>query len=262
MIKELNSLVKDNLDKKVNDDFVHDAYDIIRNGNPELRDFLLGIHVDDVCEEDPHTNGEYFPITGDINVYLNTVDEFNVSNEFKHYLIIRTIEHEIEHARSVAKYMEHKNDIESIVTKHCVVQDEFSSGTGRPKFRHNLYIYDPHERIANIRSTKFIINLLKNYKDSESLDLARYLLFISYMRGYEDNGYYLEPPTYTYLRRNNMGYEEGMLSELVKNTGFSLDSRLLYGLPISYDEVPIIISDKAKVRKPEMIDAYYSKFNN
>ena len=82
------------------------------------------------------------------------------------------------------------------------------------------------------------------------------------MRGYEDNGYYLEPPTYTYLRRNNMGYEEGMLSELVKNTGFSLDSRLLYGLPISYDEVPIIISDKAKVRKPEMIDAYYSKFNN
>ena len=60
----------DNKDKRVDEDFIYDAYDIIRANNPELKPFLSQIHVENECERDPFTGGEYYTPTGDIIFYL------------------------------------------------------------------------------------------------------------------------------------------------------------------------------------------------
>ena len=62
------------------------------------------------------------------------------------------------------------------------------------------------------------------------------MLYYSYIRGYKDNGYYLNAPTYEYLLELGLYREYKILKERVEKNNYSLETRLLNGLPIKYKE--------------------------
>ena len=125
---------------------------------------------------------------------------------------------------------------------------------------HQIYLYydtklcyetDPGERIADIKACKYIVNLLKNQNNTDELLIARGMLYYAYTRGYKDNGYYLDPPTYDFLLKTGMYREHYWLKNRVNAKDYCFDTRITYGLPVTYTEYKRGISEKTKVLKKE-----------
>ena len=113
------------------------------------------------------------------------------------------------------------------------------------------YELDPGERLADIKACKYMVNLLKNQRRTEDLLLARGMLYYAYARGYNDNGYYLDPPTYDFLLKTGMYREHYWLKNRVNAKDYCFDTRITYGLPVTYTEYKRGISEKTKVLKKE-----------
>ena len=156
------------------------------------------------------------------------------------------LRHEFEHAKALRRLFQFRKDIESTVLDYslrgqCLClgilppiipeEEPYSSDADDQN-----YLYNPGERIADIKSWKYVVNLIKNQRGTKDLLYARSMLYYSYIRGYEDNKYYLDPPTYTYLLNQRMFNNYKYLKRRIGEKEYSLDTRVLCGLPLTYQE--------------------------
>ena len=105
--------------------------------------------------------------------------------------------------------------------------------TGR---KEEHYLIDPEERMTSIKSWKYLVNLLKNQRTTQDLLDARINLYLSYIRGYESNGWYLNPPTYEFLLKMGMYHEYYLFKKTVEQQQYVFNTRLMYGLPLIDDQ--------------------------
>ena len=98
------------------------------------------------------------------------------------------------------------------------------------------YEISPDERSAEITSWKYIVNLLKNKRRSYELLFAKTNLFYSYVRGYKDNGIYINCPTYEFLIELRLMRKFKLLKKKVESNNYNLETRLINGLPITQEE--------------------------
>ncbi len=111
------------------------------------------------------------------------------------------------------------------------------------------YETDPGERLAEIKAWKYMVNLLKNQRTSDDLLKARTMLYASYIRGYKDNRYYLDPPTYEFLLKTGMFYPFNWLKNRVEKKDYSFETRITYGLPITKEEYDEKVLQKVKLKR-------------
>ena len=75
------------------------------------------------------------------------------------------------------------------------------------------------------------------------------MLYYSYIGGYKNNNYYLEPPTYEFLLKTGLFHDLAFVKKEFEKKEYSLDKRLMCGLPISYEEYDYDILKKVKLKK-------------
>jgi hypothetical protein len=176
-------------------------------------------------------------------------------------LALQVLKHEIEHARNLKILYDAKDDIES-KTVYYSLRGYALKHNIDPHFNiDNLidtylifvteknYDINPGERLADIKANKYIVNLLKNQRDSDELLIARAKLYYAYIRGYKDNNYYLDPPTYEFLLKTGMYHDYYWLKQRVEKKDYSFDTRITYGLPITYEEYNSKVLNKVKLYK-------------
>ena len=257
MYKELYSLLKSNQDKELSEEYFYDAFDIMIKNDKELISFI----EDFIIQDDLEGEGEYN--TEERIIRVNP--EMIIDNEYGYIsdkvTALQVIKHEMEHARGLKRLYEGRHDIESIVNEYALafyiqkygvssnVFLNYDNSFGLNfKIKAN-YLYNPGERIADIKSRKFIVNLLKNQRVSDELLRARKYLYLSLIRGYDDNGIYLDAPTYTFLLNLNLFRNYYLLKKTVDSSHYSLDTRVLCGLPITYDERENVLLRKVRLQR-------------
>lgn len=252
MQKELYKIIKEYQEKTITEDLIKTIFDIMISGDKGLEEYAKGLefatNIDAV--------GDYNSDTGIIRIDLNTLLELPLVDSFKLIYVIKVLRHEIEHAKNLQKLYEGRNDIESMVIKYSLIvyiiknhlKSDLFIAERDPYLLYDVsshnYEIDPGERIAEIKAHKFIISLLKNQRNSKELQAIRAMLYRAYINGYNDNGYYLDAPTYMYLLKMQMYHEFMSLKMTVDNSGYSLDTRIMCGLPITYQE-----RDEVLIRK-------------
>ncbi len=174
---------------------------------------------------------------------------------------LEVIYHELQHAKNLMKIDEGKDDIESTVLKYALKEYaimnnlDFSRdyeldelGLLRARIKDN-YETNPGERIAEIKAWKELVNLLKNQRNTRDLLAVRTMLFYSYIRGYHDNNYYIDAPTLDFLLNTEQFHDLKILKRRLKSKQYNLDTRLLCGLPITYEEYDKKVLQKVKLQK-------------
>ena len=230
-------------DKELDDSFINEAFDIITR-HDSVREYINDFHI---TEEESVNLGTYSIEERIIEFNKQSVlNDKTIKN--KKLLALQVILHELEHARNLQRIYLKRDDIETKVVRYSLLEYAI---------KHNLYyrqpldkldilnaiiykdkLYDicPGERIAEIKTWKYLVNLLKNQRRSSDLLTARGMLYFAYIRGYQTNKYYLEPPTYEYLLTLGLYHEHYHLKNQFNNNNYNLDTRLLCGLPISEKE--------------------------
>jgi len=229
----------------LDDDFIQIAYELIMKDEESLKPFISKMIITD---KDGNSLGSYSNDTGVIRVHKNNILTNRPEIKNKKILALQVIRHEIEHARNIQRLHEMRKDIESTLLRYSLrdyvqehrldvdlsryydKQDYFSLFMRFKRIEN--YDRDPGERIAEIKAWKYMVNLLKNQRRTEDLLVARSNLFYSYIRGYEDNGWYLNPPTYEFLLRMGMYQDYYFLKKRVEEEQYVFDTRLMYGLPL------------------------------
>lgn len=243
--------------KLIDDDFINKVYELMIQKEPCLIPYINDFKI---SEDDSQNRGTYTPRSKKITIYKNAIN----NNKYNKEAItgIETIRHEIEHARNVRRLEERRGDIESMVLKppsmlYAQISDLMST-EGEEKsidllsllcLKQINYDNDPDERIAEIKAWKYLVNLLKNQRSGEDILFARVNLRNSYIRGYNNNGYYLDCPTYTYLINTGNIHDLRYIKQAVDKKDYSLDTRLLCGLPITYREFDQGILDKTLLQR-------------
>ena len=258
MYKELYSLVtqKDELDES----FVYDAFDILMEDNDDLYDYIRDFRIDDSITDLANYN---------LDRRLISISPQNISSQTqgicenynKRMLAISSIVHEMEHAKGFKKVLEGRDDIESLILRYSMIDylikykldPSISIKDEEPLYiafwRKQYYDYNPGERLAAIRGYKFVVNMLQHHRNDPNQIPARALLLSSYARGYENNRYYIDPPTYTYLLKMRMFREYYSLVNRVRKNNYSLDTRVTYGLPLTYEEFDKELLRKVRLRR-------------
>lgn len=250
MSREIYDLLKDH--RNLDDDFINIAFELFMLEDRSLEDYIRDFKIVDV---NSRNLGTYSNEDREICVNKNNIlHDKSIKN--KKLLALETIRHEIEHARNLKRLYECRNDIESMIVKFSLLDYAIDHGLARVSSfdqvdpftmamrKADNYEIDPGERLVEIKAWKYMVNLLKNQRTSEDLLIARSMLFYSYIRGYKNNGYYLDPPTYQYLLNTGLYHEFYIFKKTVERTGYSLDTRLNCGLPITEGEY-----DKGVLRK-------------
>jgi hypothetical protein len=249
--KELNNLVKSYEEKPIDNAFVYDAFEIMKASEPKLKDDLARISV----KPSPvsFARGNYHYSTKELFIYLNEIETSYLNDSQKLDACITMISHLIEHARSFQKFQNSDDDIESFVTGLCfnidpntnkVIQVDCTEGH-KPL---SAFLYSPVERIASIRAAEFFVNLVKDRKNQEALEDARSVLSDIYLKGYINNGYFLNPPTYNYLIERRDPETLKVLDKMVNDNKYDLYTRVLCGLPIKLDEIDTIETGIARAK--------------
>ena len=246
MKNELYSLYKTYDKKEIGNDYIENVFELLLKNDQELRrEFINNLIIKESIEE--HF-GTYNNETNNITFNRTRVIDDNRYKINKKLLTIEVLKHEIEHARNLKILYEGKKDIHSTVISYSLRNYAINHGLIRKSRDDEInqivlnwkriknYEIDTGERIAEIKAWKYIVNLLKNQRTTEDLLLARSMLYYSYIRGYKDNGYYLNAPTYEYLLELGLYREYKILKERVEKNNYSLETRLLNGLPIKYKE--------------------------
>lgn len=229
---------------EVTNDFLNETYEEMIKAEPELKDYILDFKPDTEIDG----LGEYNPDDRIIKVNpVNIQNSDSVKEYNKRLEAIHTLRHEMEHARNLKRVYEGGSDIESLVVRHASiayikrhglpfcnfpVESEFLGGRVKAN-----YEFDPGERLCDIKAARYVVNLIKNQRRSHDSFVARCMLYQSYIRGYHDNGVYLDAPTYTFLMNVGMFQDYRILKMTVDHTKYSFDSRITYGLPVKYDEM-------------------------
>ena len=256
--KGLRQLLKEYENKDVDQDFIYDSFDMIKSGLPELEGVLKDIFV--MGNGKRHELGSYDLETSNVIIYLDEIlNSADVPDFFKPVLTLETIRHEVEHSRNYSTYLSYlngKHNIEACILANCF---EVNEKTGKVYSNdsvfgtdHARYICSPDERISDIRAWEFLLKLMR-YENIEDVmsQMIRFSLFNANLRGYKDNGYYLDPPTYNYLLKKQMYIDFFTLKQYADGNKISLDKRLLLGLPIRYGEV-FEKASKCRVKVPEL----------
>ena len=261
MNPELYALLMTYKNKEVDDNFIYEAVEIMMKYET-VGNYVNDFHI--VAKEDE-----------DFATYCNEerLIEFNKNRIIndklinnKKILALQVLRHELEHARNLQRIFEKKYDIETTTIRYSLREyamnhnlyygsslDKVSPLTLQAR-KCGTYDIDPGERIAEIKSWKFMVNLLKNQRHTDDLLIARSMLYYSYIRGYKSNGFYLEPPTYEYLLKLGLYHEHYFLKKSFEINNYSFDTRLLCGLPISQNEYDQKILEKVKLQKRKQIN--------
>lgn len=248
MYKQIRELLKENEGKKFDNDFIFDAFNIMVQHDRPIMQYARTLTVGG---ERANVLASYNRERRIITVNKNEIIKHSKDDYSMRLNTLNSLRHELEHAYTLKKLYQFKHDIESEVTilsnidyiiseklpiavqLDNVEYDDLVDG----KENEANYLVAPDERIASIRAARFMRNLLMYKKDSPELKIAKDQLFMGYMRGYLDNGFYLDPPTYTYLLNLRLLSEYKKIKYLADNSNYSLETRATFGLPISYDEV-------------------------
>ena len=248
MADNLYKLLIDDYPDYVDDDFFKDAFAMMMEKEKGLEKYAKDIKVSDDNRE---SLADYNNVNGLITIYINSImcDKGAVLN--KRILGLECLRHEIEHARSVQRLHELREDIESLLLR-CSLRD-YARDHGIDILRNldkfdedsywfhkvekETYLVDPDERLAEIRGWKFMLSLLRKH-NGETKDIANVLSMLtkSYRRGYKSNGVYLEAPSYEFVLRMGMYHQYYLLHKQVNEKQYVFDTRVTLGLPITMQE--------------------------
>ena len=245
MNKELFRLLEGYKNSEVDKDFLIQSFDIMMDEEDGLRDeFVDYMKVDDKLK----SIGAYTFEDKRISVNLENVKKCAAKRTYyndKLYALY-VLRHELEHARSIKRLYEFRDDIESLVTNyslrsHFIIHNIYGAIIPEDDYyvsseAKRAYIFNPDERMADIKAWRFVNNLIKNQRGSQDLMYARSMLYFSYLRGYEANDGFLDPPTYSYLLMQHMFNNYKYLKRRVESKNYSFATRALCGLPITYHE--------------------------
>ena len=240
--------------RDIDDEFIKKAFHYIMNNEQDLWPYIQNFDLSDSIT----SFGSYSNKDKSILINKRIINGNEVIA--KNTLGLSVIKHEIEHAKNLKKLEEFRDDIESKIILYSLRSYAIASGldnTNMDKIgllilalnTENNYELDPGERIAHIKSWRYVVNLLKNQNKTKDLLDARTMLYSSYIKGYNYNKYYLECPTYNFLFETNQLQDLKQLRKRVAKENYSFDTRLLYGLPITYSEYEQDILLKSKLQK-------------
>ena len=256
MNRELYTLLMQYKNKEIDNYFINKSFDIMMKYET-ITDYIYNMQI---INEGVDILGSYSNEKRSIIVNKEAIINDPLLKN-KKISALHVLRHEIEHARNLQRIYERRNDIETRVIRYSLrdyaINHNLYYGTPLDRIephilrrrRFEKYNIDPGERIAEIKSSKFLVNLLKNQRRTNDLLAVRSMLFYSYIRGYQNNGYYLEPPTYEYLLALGLYYEHKFLKKDFNKKNYNLNTRLLCGLPISYEEYDKEILKKVLLKK-------------
>lgn len=249
MYKQIGHLLRDHKDEEVDKKFILDVFEIMAS-----HDDLEG-YADKVTFDDNEFFGLFDGDRATININIDRINRLNKTNYKKRLNTLLILRHEVEHARNLKKTAVSDGVEASILRLSMFVASkakEASLGITKPEdtLVSSLYRLNPNERIADIRSSKFMINLLKNNRGSEELIKSREFLYWDYIRGYRDNGITIDPPTYLFLINSGFfRYYCGLVRVVSEHEPYSLDTRVLCGLPITREEKELTLLNKAGLKE-------------
>lgn len=255
MSDKIYELYKDYEKIPLTNSFIMNAFDIMMEKEKELIPYINNMLISNMAKD---LLGSYSNEERIIRINKELISR--QPNDQK-ILALQVLKHEIEHARNLKTLYQGKDDIESKAVYYSLRGYALKHNID-PHFNiDNLidtylifvteknYEINPGERLADIKANKYIVNLLKNQRDSDELLIARAKLYYAYLRGYKDNNYYLDPPTYEFLLNTGMYHEYYWLKQRVKKKDYSFDTRITYGLPITYEEYNNKVLKKVKLCK-------------
>lgn len=263
MKDQLYKLYIEEKDKELNKKFIEDAFCIMVGRENELENYISNLEI---IEDESEVLGLYSNRTKKIKINkkaIETSKEGKCAN--KNLMTLEIIRHEIEHARNLKTLEEERNDIESLIVAYSMKDYALDQGLNY----HNLYLthdsflsykirenyeLNPGERLAEIKSWKYLVNLLKNQRTSYDLLTARSMLYYSYIKGYKDNRYYLDAPTFQFLSNTGMLQELKWLKQRLDGKDYTFETRVTYGLPLTYEEHNEKTLQKVKLRKTYYLD--------
>ena len=257
-MKRLYELITDTR-IKFGEQFLNEAFELMLMEDEDLKRYINDFQVNYSLETIGSYNNDERKIR--VNPYRITQLADAVYSTAK-IQSISTIKHEMEHASNLRRMYEGGFDIESIIVRYSLVDYlarnnikngiflEEDAGYLAYKRKEN-YVVDPGERLADIKAEKYVVNLLKNQRRTIELLIAKSKLYFAYVRGYTDNGVYLDAPTYTFLLNMGMFREFYLLKRRVDSQQYKLDTRVCLGLPLTYEEKDEVILRRMKLQKRE-----------
>ncbi len=260
-MQKIYQLLKDYNNKPLDKRFITMAHQIYLEEDNTLKQFANNLKIQE-SSEDKTTLGNYRIQDHLITIYIENIlnkklPTKNVNN--KNILALEILKHELIHAENIKKICIGKNNIENSILKISLLDYCYQKGLYYPLKETDMkyivflikenYELDPGERLTEIRAWKHIVNLLKNQRKTEELLFAKTNLYYSYTRGYTDNGIYLNCPTYEFLLELRLMREYKLIKKRVEEKNYNFDTRLEYGLPLSYNEYNNKILKKLKLKR-------------
>lgn len=241
-------------DAQIDEAFFIEALTYMLEKEPFLKDYIKDILF---TEEETKSLSEYSKDERKIYIHPNVLVGRIGNTKMIPLLILR---HELEHARNLRTLLAGEKDIESIVIacanrdylyRHDMLEriprlDKYDQSSFLSNKVDN-YKYNPDERLANIRAWKYLVNLLKNQRKSDELLTARLNLTHAYKRGYDLSRNHIISPTYRFLQRTKLLSDLYRMKYRVEDKDYCFDTRLMYGLPLSEDEVRQKVYTKSKL---------------
>ena len=241
MQKKITTLINENIGKALTDDFIYEAFDIMRFDEPDLSNQLNDIQINRNVRGD---FGWYYLNKG--LIVLN-MDEILSDNDYdnKILLVLFVLRHEIEHARSVKNLCSGEESFENSLILSClkIYCDEIGEYI-KPLGGKHLYLVNPFERIADIRAYMYLAQLYKRIGDMESEGFILDELSKCCLNQYIINGQSIECPTYRYLLEMQMYKNYSDLWSYLDKCELSFKERILYGLPITMNEYNNVINSQ------------------
>lgn len=246
-----------NPNMEFNESFLNEVFELLLKEDEDLKRFISDFRFDNNIT----SLGVYNNRDKRILVNPNRIEALaNSISSSPKTQALSTIKHEMEHASNLRRLYEGGNDIESLIIRYSLVDYMVSNNIKYGLFvkddaaylsfkRNENYKFDPGERIADIKAERYVVNLLKNQRRSRELLVAKSKLYCAYDRGYIDNGVYLDAPTYTFLLNMGMLREFYLLKKRVDQKQYSFDTRVLLGLPLTYDEKDDKLLRRLKLQK-------------
>jgi len=237
--------------------YIEDSFDLMIRDEEHLVPFIKDFRV---VKEESSSLGTY---SNDDRVIKINQESIEKTKGNKQLTALEVIRHEMEHARALKTLLEGKDDIESLIISYSLRDYAILHGIDRLPNLDNInwtylrfdkkmnYNIDPGERLAEIKAWKYLVNFLKNQRRTDDLLTARSNLYYSYIRGYLNNRYYLDAPTYEYLRKTGMLHNYHWLKNRVDKKDYSFETRITYGLPITYQEHDEKVLKKVLLKKRE-----------
>ena len=258
-------------------DFIYKVIQVVIDGK-ELSNYLEDVRLIQKVVSDNKGKIKLATYDSDfktIRIYVEAIDNLiKYNNKYKEYLsheedifyknllFVHIILHELEHANQQKIILEQKG-IEADILKlryknsSVIVDDEMvrkmkklglsmnsfaAYALGAQKKYEESYEFAPEERLAEIKSYKQIINIIRpiSKKLTRLSTIEEIKLLSSYLRGYEQTE--ISSPTIKYftncgqvggLKRFNWYNDDNQICLNKCSSIYSLHDKMLYGLPIS-----------------------------